>query len=193
MQKKLLLHSCCGPCSTAVIERLLESGEYAITVYYYNPNITDPAEYELRKSEQKRFLSEYCAEKGIEIGFIEGAYEPQLFLDAAKGMEDIPEGGDRCRMCFRMRLSSAARLAKEGGFGCFDTTLSVSPYKNYDNICEIGRELGSQLGIEFLAGNYKKKDGYRRSVELSKQYGLYRQHYCGCEFSKKQADRQTSR
>ena len=193
MQKKLLLHSCCGPCSTAVIERLLESGEYAITVYYYNPNITDPAEYELRKSEQKRFLSEYCAEKGIEIGFIEGTYEPQLFLDAARGMEDIPEGGDRCRMCFRMRLSSAARLAKEGGFGCFDTTLSVSPYKNYDNICEIGRELGSQLGIEFLAGNYKKKDGYRRSVELSKQYGLYRQHYCGCEFSKRQAEQQSSR
>ena len=184
MSKRLLLHSCCGPCSTAVIERLLESGEYAVTVYYYNPNITDPAEYEHRKAEQQRFLKEYCAEKGIGIGFIEGDYDPQLFLDAAKGMEGLPEGGKRCRMCFELRLLSAAKLAKERGYDCFDTTLSVSPYKNYDVICEVGRQLEQAFGVEFLAGNYKKKDGYRRSVELSKQYGLYRQHYCGCEFSK---------
>ncbi len=99
-------------------------------------------------------------------------------------MEELPEGGARCRMCFEMRLSAAAKLAKEGGFDCFDTTLSVSPYKNYDVISEVGLALSGALGVEFLAGNYKKKDGYRRSVELSKQYGLYRQHYCGCEYSK---------
>ena len=189
MSKKLLLHSCCGPCSTAVIERLLESGEYVITVYYYNPNITDPAEYEHRKAEQQRFLKEYCAVNGVEIGFIEGDYDTQLFLDAAKGMEGCPEGGERCRMCFSLRLSNAARYAKEGGYDCFDTTLSVSPYKNYDVICEVGRGLEESLGIEFLAGNYKKKDGYRRSVELSRQYGLYRQHYCGCGFSKAAAEK----
>ena len=183
-KKKLLLHSCCGPCSTAVIERLLEGGEYALTVFYYNPNITDPAEYEHRKAEQQRFLKEYCTENGADIGFVEGDYDPQTFLAAAKGMEELPEGGARCRMCFEMRLSAAAKLAKEGGFDCFDTTLSVSPYKNYDVISEVGLALSEALGVEFLAGNYKKKDGYRRSVELSKQYGLYRQHYCGCEYSK---------
>ena len=184
MKKKLLLHSCCGPCSTAVIERLLESGGYAITVYYYNPNITDPAEYEHRKAEQMRFLAEYCRDKGADIAFIEGDHDPQVFFDAAKGMEDCPDGGARCRVCFELRLSKTARLAKEGAYDCFDTTLSVSPYKSYDAISEVGRELEKTFGVEYLAGNYKKKDGYRRSVELSRQYGLYRQHYCGCEFSR---------
>ena len=187
-KKKLLLHSCCGPCSTAVIERLVDSGEYDITVFYYNPNITDREEYELRKREQMRFLGEFSVERDLNLGFIEGDWDPELFFDCAKGLEDEPEGGARCGQCFLLRLEKTAALAKEKGFDCFDTTLSVSPYKNYDVISAIGAALSEKYGVEYLSGNYKKKDGYRRSVELSKAYGLYRQHYCGCEFSKRDAE-----
>ena len=182
-KKKLLLHSCCGPCSTAVIERLVESGEYDITVFYYNPNITDSEEYGLRKLEQIRFLNEFHGKTGIAIPFVQTEYDPQRFFEAAEGLEDCPEGGERCRKCFELRLRETALAAKENGFDCFDTTLSVSPYKNYDVISEVGRALAEELGIEYLAGNYKKKDGYKRSIELSKEYHLYRQHYCGCVFS----------
>lgn len=189
-KKKLLLHSCCGPCSTAVIERLLQTGEYDITVFYYNPNITDPEEYELRKKEQMRFLGEYSVENDLNLKFVEGPYDPDRFFETARGLENEKEGGSRCKRCFELRLSLAAEMAKGGGYDCFDTTLSVSPYKNYDYILEIGRQLEESLGIAFLAGNYKKKDGYRRSVELSKAYGLYRQHYCGCEYSRIAAERQ---
>ena len=187
-KKKLLLHSCCGPCSTAVIERLVDSGEYDITVFYYNPNITDRDEYELRKREQMRFLGEYSVEKDLNLGFIEGDWDPELFFACAKGLEDEPEGGARCKKCFVLRLEKTADLAKEKGFDCFDTTLSVSPYKNYDVISAIGAALSEKYGVEYLSGNYKKTDGYRRSVELSKAYGLYRQHYCGCEFSKRASE-----
>ena len=183
-KKKLLLHSCCGPCSTAVIERLVETGEYDITVFYYNPNITDADEYGLRKREQMRFLGEFSVEHDLNLGFIEGDWDPAVFFEAAKGLEDEPEGGARCRECFVLRLEAAARLAKEGGYDCFDTTLTVSPYKNYDVISAVGAELAAKYGVEYLSGNYKKKDGYNRSIELSKAYGLYRQHYCGCIYSK---------
>ena len=187
-KKRLLLHSCCGPCSTAVIERLLDTGEYDITVFYYNPNITDRSEYEHRRSEQIRFIGALNSE-GKDIKYIDGDYDISKFYEAAKGLECEKEGGARCRECFVLRLEETARLAKSRGFDCFDTTLTVSPYKNYAVISEVGAKLSEKYGIEYLSGNYKKKDGYRRSVELSREYGLYRQHYCGCEYSKAAAER----
>ena len=187
-KKRLLLHSCCGPCSTAVIERLLDTGEYDITVFYYNPNITDRSEYEHRRSEQIRLIKALNVE-GKPVQFIDGDYDPQLFYKAAKGLEAEREGGARCRECFILRLRRTAEYAKTHGFDCFDTTLTVSPYKNYGVISDVGRVLSEEYGIEYLSGNYKKKDGYRRSVELSKEYGLYRQHYCGCEYSKAESER----
>ncbi len=184
-KKKLLLHSCCGPCSTAVIERLIE--DWDITVFYFNPNITDPEEYRHRKEDQFRFLWEYHEKTHCGIAFLEGAYEPERFFKAAEGLENEPEGGARCAVCFRLRLWETARLAKEKGFDAFDTTLSVSPYKNYEVISAIGRDLQDEFGIAYLDGNYKKKDGYKRSVTLAREYGLYRQHYCGCVFSERDA------
>lgn len=188
-KKKLLLHSCCGPCSTAVIERLLENGGYDISVFYCNPNITDDAEYLHRKSEQIRLLEE-LNKQGAEVSFIDADYDPENFLAAVKGLEEEPEGGARCSVCFELRLRRTAQYAEEHGFDCFDTTLTVSPYKNYDVISSIGRRVSEETGVEYLSGNYKKKDGYKRSVELSNKYGLYRQHFCGCEFSGAQAERQ---
>lgn len=181
IRKKLLLHSCCGPCSTAVIERLTD--DFDITVFYYNPNIMDRREYELRKSEEQRFISEYSQNTGARIAFIEGDYRPELYYAAVQGLENEPEGGARCSRCFWLRLSETARLAKELGFDCFDTTHTVSPYKNYDTIKAVSEKLSEQTGVEYIAGNYKKKNGYQRSIELSKEYGLYRQHFCGCRFS----------
>ena len=185
-RKKILLHSCCGPCSTAVIERL--AAEWDITVFYFNPNITDPSEYEHRKAEQKRFITEYNRKAPAPVAFIEGDYDPSLFFALTGGHAEDREGGPRCTICFRQRLGAAAALAKSLGFDAFDTTLTVSPYKNYDVISAIGRELETEYGVAYAGGNYKKKDGYRRSVALSAEYGLYRQHYCGCIFSKKQAE-----
>lgn len=182
----MLLHSCCGPCSTAVIERLAE--DWKITVFYFNPNITDPAEYEHRKAEQKRFITEYNEKAAVPVEFIEGDYDPDSFFALVSGHEEDREGGPRCSLCFRQRLGAAAALAASMGFDAFDTTLTVSPYKNYDVISEIGRKLEGEYGVAYVCGNYKKKDGYRRSVALSNEYGLYRQHYCGCVFSEKQAE-----
>ena len=182
-KEKLLLHSCCGPCSTAVIERLAD--DFDITVFYYNPNITDEEEYLHRKSEEQRFIAEYSEKTGADIDFIEGDWLPQDYYKAVTGLEQEKEGGARCRECFRLRLEKTAQLARHMGFDCFDTTLSVSPYKNYDVISELASEISERTGVRYLSGNYKKKDGYKRSIELSKEYGLYRQHYCGCEFSKR--------
>ncbi|MBQ2311915.1 MAG: epoxyqueuosine reductase QueH [Firmicutes bacterium] len=190
-KKKLLLHSCCGPCSTAVIERLLEDGGYSVSVFYCNPNITDPEEYAHRKSEQIRFLAE-INKQGAEVPFIDADYDPGSFLAVVKGLEEEPEGGARCSVCFELRLRRAAQYAAEHGFDCFDTTLTVSPYKNYDVISSIGRRISEETGVEYLSGNYKKKDGYRRSVELSRKYGLYRQHFCGCAFSLRDAQRKAA-
>ena len=189
-KKKLLLHSCCGPCSTAVIERLLP--DYDITVFYYNPNITGAEEYAHRLAEQKRFIKEYSEKTGAKIAFIEGRYEPSEFFDAVKGLEGEPEGGARCRECFRLRLAETAKAAGGLGYDCFDTTLSVSPYKNYNVISAVAAEVLEELGpaaygAVCLSGNYKKKEGYKRSIELAREYGLYRQHFCGCCFSEAEA------
>jgi len=176
--KKLLLHSCCGPCSTAVIEKLIN--DYDLSVFYFNPNITDEPEYAHRLSEQKRLISEVFPA----VRLIEGEYHPESFFEAVRGFEDAPEGGARCSLCFRLRMEETAKKAVALGYDCFDTTLTVSPHKNYDVISSICKELSAKYGIEYLDGNYKKMNGYKRSVDLSKEYGLYRQNYCGCEFSK---------
>lgn len=186
-KKKLLLHSCCGPCSTSVLERLVE--DFDVTVFYYNPNITDEAEYQLRKSEEQRFIAEFSENTGANIEYIEGDYDTDSYYTVCKGLEGEPEGGARCKECFILRLKRTAKLAKEKGFDLFDTTLTVSPYKNYDVISEIGKGLEKEYGVTYLSGNYKKQNGYQRSIELSKEYGLYRQHYCGCEFSKRGAEK----
>ena len=178
MKKTMLLHSCCGPCSSAVIERLLP--DYEVSVLYYNPNITDEEEYLHRFSEQKRLLEE--AYPGVTL--VPSKYDPEAYLEAVKGLEGEPEGGARCSVCFRLRLEETARIAKEQGFDCFDTTLTVSPHKNYDVISAIGQELSEKYGVPYESGNYKKKDGFKRSIELSREYGLYRQDFCGCEFSR---------
>lgn len=180
----LLLHSCCGPCSTSVIEDLIPS--YAITIFFYNPNITDRAEYEKRLLSQKKFIEEYNSKSNRHgnIALIEGVYEPDFFLREVKGLEGEPEGGARCRKCFRMRLEKTAEATSMGGYSAFATTLSVSPHKNFRLISETGRDICARYGIGFIDRDFKKADGYLRSVELAKQYGLYRQSYCGCEFSK---------
>ena len=187
-KKRILLHSCCGPCSTAVVERLLE--DYEITVFFSNSNITDPAEYAKRKETQLQFLETFCRDHGTigRISMIEGRYEPERFLQLCEGLDGEPEGGARCPVCFRMRMEEAAERAKQDGYDLFGTTLSVSPHKNYAQICEIGEALEQETGIPFLRSDFKKKAGFQRSIELSKQYGLYRQNYCGCGFSKKEAE-----
>ena len=177
MMKKLLLHSCCGPCSTQVIDVL--KNDFDITVYYYNPNIDTDEEYQHRLSEQKRF----CKEVGVNV--IEDGYIHDDFLGKVKGLENEKEGGARCSVCFALRLSKTAQKAKELGFDIFGTTLTVSPHKNSVVINAIGKAVEDKEGIEFLEGNYKKQDGYKKSIEFSKLYNLYRQNYCGCEFSKR--------
>ena len=186
-KKTLLLHACCGPCSSACLERLFP--EYDITVFYYNPNITDAAEYALREKELAGFLACWQPEgRETGIGLLSGRYDPEEYYSCIRGLEQEPEGGERCYRCYKLRMEETARTAAEQGFDAFDTTLSISPYKRSRWIEEIGRALAQQYGPEYLAGNYKKQDGYRRSIELSKEYGLYRQDYCGCEFSKAEAE-----
>jgi len=178
----LLLHSCCGPCSTSVVFDLIH--EYKITIYFYNPNITGRDEYQKRVESQKKFIDEYNdnVNRVDTITFIEGEYEPAFFLREAKGFEAEPEGGERCRKCFVMRLDKTAGTAKLAGFECFATTLSVSPHKNHQMLSKIGHDLCTRYGIGFVDKDYKKNGGYQRSIELSKKYALYRQNYCGCGF-----------
>ena len=173
----LLLHSCCGPCSSAVLERLAE--HFRVTVLYYNPNIEPEEEYLHRLSEQKRLLSLLPEE----IPMLDCGYDHDSFEDFAPAMADAPEGGERCLACFAMRLDHTSELAKEHGFEYFTTTLSVSPHKNADNVNRIGEAAGKRYGVKYLFADFKKKNGYLRSLELSKQYGLYRQDYCGCRYS----------
>lgn len=180
----LLLHSCCAPCSSYVLEYL--SRYFHITVFYFNPNITDVNEYEKRVAEQKRLISEMPLENPVR--FIEGEYEPKHFFDMAKGLEKLPEGGERCFKCYRLRLAEAADTAKAGGFDFFTTTLSISPMKNAQKLNEIGGEESQRVGVPYLFSDFKKKEGYKRSIQLSAQYGLYRQNYCGCPFSKAQSN-----
>lgn len=179
--KKMLLHSCCGPCSTQVIDVL--KNDYDLTIYYYNPNIDTDEEFSHRLAEQKR----YCAIMGINV--IEDGYNPEDFLCRVKGLEHEKEGGARCPVCFRLRLEKTAQKAKALGFDCFGTTLTVSPHKNSILINAIGKSVGEEENIEFIEGNYKKQDGYKKSVELSKKYNLYRQNYCGCKFAKEMQEK----
>lgn len=178
----LLLHSCCAPCSSYCLEYLLKY--FDITVLYYNPNITITDEYEHRVSEQERLINSLNERYDADIKLIKGDYCPEKFLDAVKGYEECPEGGDRCRICFSLRLSEAAIIAKDKGFDYFTTTLTISPLKNADILNEIGNMLGEKYEIRFLPSDFKKNNGYKRSIELSKEYDLYRQNYCGCVFSK---------
>ena len=178
----LLLHACCAPCSSACLEYL--NGNFDMTVFYYNPNISPKAEFEKRLSEEKRLISEMPLNK--DIGVIEGEYNYGDFLEAVKGLEDVPEGGERCFKCYRLRLEKTAALAKVQGFDYFCTTLSISPLKNSQRINEIGEAVAEKYGVKWLPSDFKKKEGYKRSIELSKQYGLYRQNFCGCVFSKKE-------
>ena len=176
---KLLLHSCCGPCSSYVLEYL--SHYFQITVFYYNPNITSKEEYQLRVQEQKRLIQLVYPE----VSFLEGNYEPEVFLQMSKGLEEEKEGGARCTKCYYLRMKETAKKAKELQFDYFTTTLSVSPYKDSTRLNQIGELLEQQYGIAYLYADFKKKNGYKRSIELSRQYHLYRQNYCGCEFSKR--------
>ncbi len=178
--KKLLLHSCCGPCSTHVIKVLEEN--YDLTIFYFNPNIYPFEEYKKRLEEQLKYA------KIKKIPVIEGFYDEEKFLSSCRGNEDDKEGGQRCRKCFQMRLKETAKKAKELGFDLFATTLSVSPHKNTVVINEVGNDIAKQESIEFLPENFKKKDGYLDSIKLSKEFDLYRQDYCGCRFSKKERD-----
>lgn len=190
--KRLFLHSCCAPCSSYVLLYLREY--FRITVFYYNPNITQQAEYEKRAAEQKRLIAALNAEGGgFKIEVCEGAYEPSAFLAAVKGLEECLEGGERCWRCFALRLSETARRAKEQMFDYFTTTLTISPLKNAQKLNEIGEEMAKAYGIPFLPSDFKKKEGYKQSIELSRKYGLYRQDYCGCAFSKAERERREAR
>ena len=222
----LLLHSCCAPCSSYVLEYLAQY--FSITVFYYNPNIYPEAEYEKRVEEQQRLIREMNEQNQLahdeirrpenqqnaaegaealctddrqekkasgqnikeyhEIRFLAGRFDPQEFYQAVKGLEKIPEGGERCHACFRLRLAEAAKIAKEGNYDYVTTTLTISPLKNAEALNAIGREAADACGTTWLSSDFKKKNGYRRSVELSAEYGLYRQDYCGCVFSKQERE-----
>lgn len=178
---RLLLHSCCAPCSSYVLEYL--SRYFDITVFYFNPNISPKDEYIKRVDEVKRLIKEMpaCAD----VKFIEGRYEPSEFYDAAKGLEDASEGGERCLKCFELRLNEAAKTAAETGAEYVCTTLTISPLKSAENLNRIGEETAARYGVKWLPSDFKKKNGYKRSIELSNEYNLFRQNYCGCVFSKR--------
>lgn len=186
----LFLHSCCAPCSSAVLERL--RAFFRITVFYYNPNISPREEYEFRKEEQKRLIeelnrmavTEIATDNFYHIEMVDADYEPKLFLEAVKGLEKEPEGGARCRECFELRLSKTVAEAVERGADYVTTTLTISPLKNAALLNEIGEALCVGTHVKWLPSDFKKKDGYKRSIELSEEFGLYRQNYCGCAFSK---------
>ncbi len=180
MKQKILLHSCCAPCSTAVIERLYD--EYDITILYYNPNIYPEEEYIKRKNEEIKYLK-HLNENGYKISMLDCDYESEKFYEKTKGYENEREGGARCAICFRLRLEKTVELAKEHNFDLFGTTLTVSPHKNAELINLIGLALEKETGVKFLVSNFKKQNGYKRSVELSKENNIYRQNYCGCEFA----------
>ncbi len=191
--KHLFLHSCCAPCSSAVLERL--STYFKITVFYYNPNISWEEEYKLRVAEQIRLIEWFNSQpdvaegKAYPIEYMEGDYEPEKFLEAAKGLELEPEGGARCEKCFDLRLRKTVDKAKEVGTDFVTTTLTISPLKNAPLLNAIGERLTLEEGVTWLPSDFKKKNGYKRSVELSTEQGLYRQDYCGCAFSKAERDR----
>lgn len=185
----LFLHSCCAPCSSYVLEYLSEY--FSITVFYYNPNIYPDEEYWKRVREQEEFIRRFPAKNPI--SFVEGVFEKEKFYEMVKGYEQIPEGGERCFRCYELRLREAAERAKALGMDYFTTTLSISPLKNAEKLNEIGRRLSEEYGVAYLYSDFKKRDGYKRSVELSHEYGMYRQDYCGCVYSKmEREERQTA-
>ena len=176
----LLLHACCAPCSSAVLEQLTE--QFRVSVLFYNPNISPKTEFDKREDELERLIREMPAARDAQM--IRTVYDPHVFFEAVRGMEEIPEGGERCFVCYRLRLEAAAKYAKEHGFDYFATTLTISPLKNAEKLNEIGEALALQYGVRHLPSDFKKKDGYKRSILLSKEYDLYRQDFCGCVFSK---------
>jgi len=180
---RLLLHSCCAPCSSYVLEYL--SKYFDITVYYYNPNISPAEEFHHRVEEQKRLITEMPLSRPV--SFLEEVWEPEAFQAIARGHENDPEGGERCTACFRLRLTKSAETARRLGFEYFTTTLSISPLKDARRLNRIGGELAEQYGVPYLFSDFKKRDGYKRSCVLAAQYGLYRQDYCGCVYSKAEA------
>lgn len=174
----MLLHSCCGPCSTSVIEKLKE--QYDLTIFYYNPNIYPEEEYVKRLNEQKKYIEK--SQQNINV--VDGEYlDSQMFLNAYAGLEQCKEGGERCKTCIYLRLKKTAEYASKNGYEIFASTLSVSPHKNAQLINELGTQLGQENNIEYLISDFKKQDGYLNSIKLSKQYDLYRQKYCGCKYS----------
>lgn len=192
---RLFLHSCCAPCSSYCLEYLRKY--FRITVFYYNPNISMEPEYRKRVEEQKRLIEAYNVQletnkemQGYVIDIVEGDYEPQEFYSIAKGLEQCPEGGERCFLCYELRLQKTAELAKEYGFDYFATTLTISPLKNAQKLNEIGERLALEYDVRWLVSDFKKKNGYKRSIELSAEYDLYRQDYCGCIYSKQERERQ---
>ena len=185
-RKRLLLHACCAPCSSYCLEYLREA--FALTVFFYNPNLTEQEEYRRRVEEEKRLIALMNGQGGAyQIEILEGRYEPERFLEAAKGLETCKEGGERCVRCFALRLGETARVAAEGGFDFFTTSLTISPLKNSALLNRIGAQEGERYGVRFLPSDFKKNNGYLRSTQLSRLYGLYRQNYCGCIYSKVEA------
>ena len=176
----LFLHACCAPCSSYVLEYL--SRYFSIVLFYYNPNISPQEEYEKRVAEVRRLLQEMPLAGPVTLTL--GDYEPERFFDLAKGHEAEPEGGDRCTLCYRLRLTEAAQAAKDLACDYFTTTLSISPYKNAEKLNTIGAELAKEYGVPYLFSDFKKRNGYKRSIELSREYHLYRQNYCGCVYSR---------
>lgn len=188
-RQRLLLHVCCAPCSSHVLEKL--ENIYEITAFFYNPNITIADEYNKRVDELKRFVSEAPFAKKVIIE--EGKYNPDDFILMSKGLEEEPERGARCYKCYEMRLRESAIYAKENGYDLFTTTLSISPHKNANWLNEIGKKLADEYEIDYLYSDFKKENGYARSIELSKQYNLYRQNYCGCIYSRKESEKRLNK
>lgn len=186
---RLLLHSCCGPCSTYCIQTLSEF--FSVTVFYYNPNIFPPEEYAMRVKEQERFIQAFPVQNPV--SFVEGNYDTKKFYDMAKGHEMDKEGQERCFMCYEMRLRESFAYALLNGFDFVTTTLSISPLKNADKLVEIGLKLEEEYKIPYLVSDFKKKDGYKKSTEISNEYDMYRQYYCGCVFSKRDRDMQIAK
>ncbi len=183
-RKSLLLQACCAPCSSYTLEYLAEV--FDITLFFYNPNISPESEYDFRAAELSRFIKEHplCGDVKLDIC----KYDSAPFFEMARGHESDREGGDRCKKCYRLRLSETARAARDGGYDYFCTTLSISPYKNAEALNKIGCELSREYGVKYLYSDFKKKGGYARSIALSREYNLYRQNYCGCSFSKAEAE-----
>ncbi len=184
-RKRLLLHCCCAPCSSATLERL--QNEFETDIYYYNPNIEPEAEFLKRAGEEERFIREFRPDGGVKV--IVAEYEHEAFEAIAKGREDLPERSERCYLCYEMRMRKTAEYARNHGYDLFTTSLSISPYKSSKWINEIGERLEAETGVGFLHSDFKRQNGYRRSIELSREYSLYRQDWCGCKYSRQERER----